>query len=531
MLKYKNYLLNLILPALFYGSITGAAVGVIISLYKFCAGHAVSLSGEIYTFLRGNAIFFIPAICVSAVIAFAMAVLYKKLPNARGGGIPTSIGILRGKIPFEWLQNLIAAFFASLVSFLVGVPLGTEGPSVQIGTTIGRGVSRAGARKHAAWDRYILTGGACAGFATATGAPISGILFAIEEAHQRISPMVFAVSAVAVTVAKVVSDALSPLLSVESHLFAPMQLVTLTGKELWLPILIGIVVGLCSVVFLKYYRTLHGFWSQKLAKLPSFAKIWIVLLLTVALGAVSYSFVSTGHGLIDTLLHGGGMWYLLLAALFVRSTLMILASSSGITGGLFLPILALGALISALIGKGAVAVLGLPEEYYSVIVVLGICASIAGMMKTPIIAMVFSIEALSAADNVLPVIITTAIAFFITEIFYVDSINEHVLENRIADIHKGKTATAFDAYVTVQGDSFAVGKQIRDILWPSDLLVLSLTRAAKRDSVVDAYGEKVLHPGDTLHVRYLTYDHDVTKAELIAIVGEQAYDENRVEKM
>ena len=71
----------------------------------------------------------------------------------------------------------------SLLSFLMGVPLGNEGPSVQIGTAVGRGTTRIALRKRFAWDRYSMTGGACAGFAVATGAPISGILFAVEEAH------------------------------------------------------------------------------------------------------------------------------------------------------------------------------------------------------------------------------------------------------------------------------------------------------------------------------------------------------------
>ena len=78
--------------------------------------------------------------------------------------------------------NLIcpALFFGSVTSFLIGVPLGNEGPSVLMGTAVGKGCTDTLAKKHPAWSRYSMTGGACAGFAVATGAPISGILDAYK---------------------------------------------------------------------------------------------------------------------------------------------------------------------------------------------------------------------------------------------------------------------------------------------------------------------------------------------------------------
>jgi hypothetical protein len=77
----------------------------------------------------------------------------------------------------------------------------------------------------------------------------------------------------------------------------------------------------------------------------------------------------------------------------------------------------------------------------------------------------------------------------------------------------------------VQEDSFAVGKQIRDIFWPANLFVLSVKHDPKRNAQVDQHGEKVIREGDILHIRYSTFDEPQTKAELIAIVGDQTYNE------
>lgn len=520
----------LILPPLFYSALVGALVGAVVVLFKFCAKVVVAFSEKMYAAAREQW-WIIPLLLLAfAVIAAVSSVIYKKLPNARGGGIPTSIGIVRGLIPFHWLKNLIAVFGLSLSGFFVGVPLGTEGPSVQIGTAVGRGVTRVFGRKYAATDRYLMTGGACAGFTTATGAPISGIMFALEEAHQRISPMILMVATVAVVFSKLVSDLLSPLVGVSTALFAEMQPVTLGAADLWLPVLVGVVIGLFSVAFLKYYKLLQGFWSKKLAKIPALGKILIVFALTFVFGMLSYSNISTGHELMVHLFEEGGIWYLLLLCLAVRSTLMILASSSGITGGLFLPLMSLGALVAALLAA-LLHALGLGTEYYSIIMILGITACLAGMMKMPVTAMVFALEALFASSNVLPVILAALISYAITEIFEVHSITESVLHNRIRDLHGDAKPAVYDGFVTVNEGSFAVGKQIRDILWPNNLFVLSVKREAQSGAVVDEHGEKYLHIGDVLHVRYSTYDRAATREELSAIVGPQQYAEENVEKV
>lgn len=532
----KHILVNMILPVLLYGGITGTVVGICIALFKFAASHVIAFSKNCYTYigerlLAGNPFPLLGAVAALVLLAFLLSHLYRVMPNVRGGGIPSSIGIVRGVLSFRWIFNAPAVFLSSLASFLVGVPLGTEGPSVQLGTALASGVSTLTHKKHAAWNRYILTSGACAGFTAATGAPISGVLFAIEEAHQRISPMVFAVCATAVAAEQTVSNWISPILGVDVELFHHMHIPKLAASELWLAVLMGVWVGFMAVVFLRYYRDLSSVWRKKTAKIPSFIKIAFVFLLTLGLGLVAYPYISTGHGLIDTLLYGGGVWYILLSALFIRATLTILCSSNGITGGLFLPILALGALIAALLGRGIVAVFDMSTEYYPIIVVLGIVASIAGMMKMPITAMVFAVEVLSASENILPVIITAVLAYAVTEIFYVDSITEHVLEHRIEELHEGKKAEAYDAHLVLQAGAFAVGKQVRDILWPHGLVVLSFKRESGKNSEVDSYGEKILHVGDELHVRYSTYDHEATMRELVALVGEQRNGEEELEQI
>lgn len=524
--KYRNYIINLLLPAFVFGSVTGIITAVIVSFYKLCAKFVISMSEKGYHLLNER-LYLIPALIVAFFgIALLFSYIYKKIPNVKGGGIPTSIGILRGIITFKWLRNLIGVFFMSLTTFMIGVPLGNEGPSVQMGTAIGRGCVYTFAKDHKAWDRYSMTGGACAGFSVATGAPISGILFAIEEAHQRISPMIIIVSSVSVMFANITAEIISPLFGVSISLFPKLNLVNLTLRDIWIPILVGVIVGLFTVGFLCYYKAIYRFFNKKLKNVHHAYKIFAVFVLTLVFGLVSGTFVSTGHELILDLLDGEIAIYMLALILLVRSTLTLSASSNKITGGLFIPLLTLGAVVSSLMGKVIEYLFGFSHEYYMIILVFGIVACIASLMKMPLTAIIFAVEALGCYENILYIIIVSAVSYMITEIFDVKSINETVTENKIAVLNEGKTAIVIDTFVTVKKNAFAIGKQVRDIFWPANLFVLSIKHDESRKAEVDEHGGKAIHEGDLLHVRYSTYDEEATRAELMAIVGIQDYKEN-----
>lgn len=517
----KTYLYNLLFPALLYSALTGVVVGAVIVLFKFCAGHVIAFSGQVYSLLRER-----PLLCAAAAVvllgfSFLYHIVYRIYPNLRGGGIPTSIGILRGIVSFRWVRNVTGVFAMSMMTFFIGVPLGTEGPSVQIGTALGRGVTRLGAKKHAAWDRYLMTGGACAGFCAATDAPVSGMMFAIEEAHQRISPMIILVSTISVTMSKITCVLLSPLLGVDTSLFASMHLIALKPADYWLPAMIAITVGLFAVVFLKYYVFLRTLWMKLTSRLPRVLQIFFVLLLTLGFGVLSATNLSSGHHLIEELMHGHLMWHLLFAFVIVRMSLMIIAGSTGITGGMFLPIMALGAMVSSIIGGFLITHTPLTAGYYPVVVVLGITACIASMMKMPLTAIVFSVEALSAYENITPVLLVVVLSYFITELFGVESINDHVLEHRLEDMRQGREPVVVDREVRVGAGAFAIGKQVRDIFWPANLFVLSVQHTTDRQAELDERGDKTIREGDLLQVRYSTYDPPETERELAAICGEQ----------
>ena len=215
------------------------------------------------------------------------------------------------------MKNIFFLFTSAMLTYLAGVPLGNEGPSVQIGTALGRGTVKIFSKKESAWDRYAMTGGACAGFAIATGAPLSGIVFSIEEAHGRISPLIVLTAIVSVLTSGVTSRLIGPLLGVGGPLFHFFLASPLPFSRYYIPLAVGICLGLFSLLFLSAYQFLHKLIQEKGRKLSHKVKIFSIFAITLLAGCLSFSFISTGHDLVAELSRfSPGIPMLLLLLLF-----------------------------------------------------------------------------------------------------------------------------------------------------------------------------------------------------------------------
>lgn len=513
-----TYIKNILLPCLVFSGITGILTGALIFAFKICASAVISLSGEIYSFVRHTPAYLPLLLLGAAAVALISALILKISHSCRGGGIPTAVALLRGLITFHWLKSVIMLFASAMLTYLGGVPLGNEGPSVQMGAAIGRGTVRILGKNNEAWDRYIMTGGACAGFASATGAPISGILFAFEEAHRRFSPMICMVASIAVITGTATMELLCALAGISPTMFSFSPSYTLPLKYLWSAVAVGIVCGACAILFTKFYRSVSVFLTTRLKNLPFTVKITSVFVCVALIGFASAECLGSGHSLIDELIEGHGVWYMLLIYLCVRAILLIVANNVGVTGGLFVPSLAFGALIGALCGQAMTALGILPEQYFSVTVITGMASFLSASSRTPLTAIVFSVEALQGLSNILPITAGVTFAFLVIETCGITSFTDTVIEGKVKRHNAGRSAVVIDTHVTVAHASFAVGKELRDILWPPTCTVLSI----QKSHGTQAFGHSGIEEGDVLHVHYMTYDKRHSEELLEAIVGKQS---------
>ncbi len=516
--RIKNTFKNKLHPYFILPLIAGIFTGSVIFLFKIACNFAVDTSVKIYGFVRENPIWLPLLILGAAVLGFISAIILRRNKDCRGGGIPTSIAILRGLITFSWLKSIFALFTASILTFVGGVPLGTEGPSVQMGTAVGKGTARIFAKNERALDRYIMTGGGCGGFAAATGAPLAGILFAIEEAHRRFSPLLFMTAAITVCSATATMRLFCTLSGVSPFLFNFRQDLTLPLKYLWVAIIIGALCALSAILFTRIYDAVGKLVNQRLKSIPFAVKTITVFAAVALLGFISGELIGSGHDLITELSNMRGIWYVLIIAFCVRALMLMFANTVGISGGIFVPTLTFGAIIGALFSKASVGLGIFPEEYFIVPIIIGMASFLAAASRTPITAIAFSVEALGGLSLTLPVTVGVALAYFIIELSGVTSLQDGVIEQKVESFHEGKLSAVIDTSFTVMPNSFADGKEVRNILWPPTCTVLSIRRPHAKDNLQHL---ETLGAGDILHIHYLTYDPEETKVSIEDIVGIQ----------
>ena len=123
---------------------------------------------------------------VLLVLAAIVAKLVTYEPMISGSGIPQLEGEMTGKLDQVWWKVLPAKFFGGFLCLLGGLALGREGPSIQLGAMVGKGVSR-GLDRGKTEEKFLLTCGASAGLSAAFHAPLAGVMFSLEEVHKNFS--------------------------------------------------------------------------------------------------------------------------------------------------------------------------------------------------------------------------------------------------------------------------------------------------------------------------------------------------------
>ena len=513
----SKYVENILLPCVIFSLVTGVFTGTLIFGFKAAAAFVMELSSDLYAFVREQPKFLPLLLLGVALLGLCAALILRWEPNCRGGGIPTAIGQLRGLLSFRWLRTVMLVFVSSLLTYLCGIPLGNEGPGVQMGTCVGRGAARMLGRKNLAWDLYVITGGACAGFAAATGAPLTGILFAFEEAHRRFSPMIFMVSSATVVFGSITNEILSDFWGMDGRMFSFSINGDLPLKYLWAALIVGLVCGLAAVLFTKLYRVVWNLILRLEARIPLSVMVVAVFVLVAVIGFFGSDALGSGHEIIHRLADGQGLWWLILLWFAVRAILLIAANNVGVTGGLFVPSLAFGAMIGYLCSRGLIFLGFSGEDYVLVLTTVGMAAFLGASSRIPLTAIAFSVEALCGGTNLLPMIAGVTFAYLVIEVVGIEGFNETVIESRVAGERKGKSSLTVEEDLVVQPGAFVVGKEVRNILWPPSFVVLSVHRNPDRKD--RQFGG--MEAGDILHVHYTTYDPVATEESLAHLVGKQ----------
>lgn len=520
---HYNYFKNLLFPCLYFSVIAGFFSAVAVTAFKLAAELVIHLSEIIYGAVRSNPVWLPVLVIGVSLIGLASSFILSYSRSCRGGGIPTSVAAIRGIVSFKWLASVFILPYSAAFTLLCGIPLGTEGPCVQMGTAIGDGVVKClGGKRHKGWRQYVMTGGASAGFSIATSSPLSAIIFSMEELHKHFSPILLTVASLSVISAQVSVKILALLGIASSTLFDISTIAPISPRLFFAPLLVGLICGLVSILFTRLYVLIDKLIHVILKKVSVKILFPILFACICLVGFFLSDTLGTGHSLADTLLHTQTLWYVLFLVFLIRAVVMMISNTAGVTGGVFLPMLAFGAIIGSLCAKAMIAMGLIDPEHYILIVVLGITAFLGAASRIPITACVFAIESLGGINNVIPVILAVTVAFLTVELSGLEDFTDIILDAKIRAISKGKSPTVVEVPLTVNPDSFAEGKELRDILWPNDCMVVSYERKGEH---LHKLG---IMAGDVITVHYKTYNPAATAEEIKNLVGKQSEEIERL---
>ena len=348
-------------------------------------------------------------------------------PMIKGSGIPQLEGQFHGHFSPKPLAVLVKKFIGGALGIVCGLSLGREGPSIQLGAMTGQLVSGRLPNTDEDDKKLLLLCGACAGLASAFNAPLAGVAFALEETYKKITPkVVFAVAS-----ATIIADIISKLFFGMAPALNLPQVDTLPLSMFFLYPIVGICCGCFGACFNKTLMS-----TQKLYKklpLRDTFRIAIPFLFAGVFGLVLPEVLGGGHHIISHLSGVGmtvGMMLLLLAAKFVFT---MICFCSGAPGGIFFPLLVLGALTGGIVGSGACALLGLPESCMINFLLLGMAGMFSGIVRAPITGIILVAE-MSGSLTQFPGLVLVSVASALTaNMLGSKPVYDELLENMLKD--------------------------------------------------------------------------------------------------
>lgn len=503
---WQNFRLKLLIE----GIIVGIFSGFLIVLYRIVLEKAEDLRNYIFSLDISKYKLMPLWFLVLIISAYIVGRLIKNEPLISGSGIPQVEGVLIGKIHMNWLPVIIKKFIGGVISIGAGLSLGREGPSIQLGAAVGQGISRIFKRIKVE-EKYLITSGASAGLAAAFNAPLAGVMFSLEEVHKHFSPLILLSAMSASLTADFISKhffGLKPVFSFHNVTALPLD-------KYGYIILLGIIVGIFGVLYnytLLKTQDIYGKLKWLPIKyrpiVPFIAAGILVLFLPQVLGG--------GHSLIDSLTNGNFTMKMLLIILIFKFLFSMLSYGSGAPGGIFFPLLVLGALTGAIYGNLIVHFTGFDPKYINNFIMLAMAGYFTAIVRAPITGSILITEMTGSFSNLLSLSVISLVAYAVADFLKSEPIYESLLERLLKNNGQyefdgeGKNKVLLEIPVNLA--SIMDGKKIKELKLPNNCLLVGIRRGEKE---IIPKGTTSIRSGDCLIVLVDENNAAKTNEELI----------------
>ena len=404
------------------GLCVGLVGGFVVLLYRLALTFAGDWLVKILSYMKGNPFRCVVWFLILAALAWIVGKLVKWEPMISGSGIPQVEGEIAGRLSQNWKRVLPAKFAGGFLCMLGGLSLGREGPSIQLGAMAGQGISRALGRGKRE-EKFLMTCGASAGLSAAFHAPLAGMMFAVEEIHKTFSiPILLPVMTASVTADYIASHilGLDPVFRFQITEYLPQN-------YYWLLILLGILVGV-SGVFYNWGMLKAQELYRKIPFMKETGRLLIAFLTAGVLGIVMPWVLGSGSGLIVSLTQGEMVLGMVVLTLVMKFLFSAVSFGSGAPGGIFFPLLILGALIGAVFAMAGVEFFGLAPVYVNNFVLLGMTGFFTAIVRAPLTGIILLFEMSGSISQMLSLSIVSVTAYIVATLMRSEPIYDSLLK-------------------------------------------------------------------------------------------------------
>lgn len=473
------------------GLLVGIMASVIVVIYRFLLSYAEDLAFYIYELIKNKPMIIPIWFCILILLAYIVGRLIDKESYISGSGIPQVKGVMGGYIKNRPVSIIINKIIAGTLSIVAGLSLGREGPSVQLGACVGDIVSKK-SKSTRLERRLLISSGASAGLAAAFNAPLSGVLFSLEEIYKYFSPMVLLATITASVAADFISKqffGLKPVFSFGETSFIPL-------KSYWILIILGVSLGLLGAFYNWLTLKTQGLYEK--LKWKTWKKLMIPFLLAGTLGILFPVVLCGGHAVMEELTLTTTIG-LLLVILIVKFLFSIISFGSGAPGGIFFPLLIIGGTIGAIFGYFAINVLGISPDFFNNFIILAMAGYFTAIVRAPITGIILITEMTGSFSHLLSLTVVSLTAYIVADLLksvpiYDSLLNNLLKKNNIEEYHSESTKKILITNVVHFG-SRVDNVTVKSIGLPDNILIVSIKRG---EASIVPKGNTVIRAGDEI---------------------------------
>ncbi len=468
------------------GVMVGIFAGLMVCLYRYLLNGSEHILRDYLSIIHGNVLYIILFFIAMAIMGLLVDFLTKWEVDSSGSGIPQVYAEVKGHMEANWAKVLFSKIVAGVLTALGGLSLGPEGPSVQIGGMAGKGVAKLFKGSKTDELRLILVGSAV-GITAAFNAPLAGVLFVLEEINHGFDKTLVFIA----LVSAIVSDFISEVIFGQSTaLTFPVPNIPL--EYYWLLVVLGILIGLLGYIYNIGMIKSSDFVSN--LKIPSWLKFVLVFMVSGVVALTVPEISDGGHFMIDMLGIAMPSLGVLMFLLVLKYLFSMFSFSSGAPGGIFLPILVLGAYIGAAFGSAVVPIFGFEQALVYKFIVISMAGFFAATVRSPITGIVLIAEMCGSTESLVAMLIVSLIAYVVPTLLgnepIYESLYDRLLLNKNREFVKKPSKHVLSEYI-VPLDCNYINFKIKDIPFPKNAIVVSVIRNGK-----------YVIPTEDFHIKY-----------------------------